>query len=45
LSRINRETKGAVERGDSLKAAFKAVTLDDVRVGITNDEKWMNFLF
>jgi cyclase len=43
LSRINREAAAA--RGDSLGAALKAITLDDVRLGVTNDEKWMNFLF
>jgi glyoxylase-like metal-dependent hydrolase (beta-lactamase superfamily II) len=45
LSRINRETSAAVARGDSLGAALKVVTMDDVRLEITKDEKWMNFLF
>jgi len=45
LARINRETGAAIERGDSLDAAIKTVTLDDVRLQITRDEKWMNILF
>ncbi|HET6837295.1 MAG TPA: MBL fold metallo-hydrolase [Gemmatimonadales bacterium] len=45
LSRISRETSAAVARGDSLGAALKAVTLDDVRLQVTKDGKWMNFLF
>jgi glyoxylase-like metal-dependent hydrolase (beta-lactamase superfamily II) len=45
LARIDRETRAAVTRGDSLPAAQKAVTLDDVRSSVTKDEKWMNFLF
>jgi glyoxylase-like metal-dependent hydrolase (beta-lactamase superfamily II) len=45
LSRINREARTSVTRGDSLEAALKRITLDDVRLRITKDEKWMNFLF
>ena len=45
LSRINREVSAAVARGDSLGAALKTVTLDDIRPSVTKDEKWMNFLF
>jgi cyclase len=45
LSRINREASTAVARGDSLGAALKTITLDDVRLSVTQDEKWMNFLF
>jgi cyclase len=45
LARINRETRAAVSRGDSLKAALRTITLDDVRRRVTRDEKWMNFLF
>ena len=45
LNRINRETSAAVSRGDSLKAALETITLDDVRRQVTQDEKWMNFLF
>ena len=45
LGRINRETSAAVARGDSLGAALKTVTLDDERLRVTKDEKWMNFLF
>jgi hypothetical protein len=44
LSRIGRETK-AVGRGDSLEVVLKTVTLDDERVGVTKNEKWMNFLW
>jgi cyclase len=45
LSRIDREAKAAVARGDSLKTAQEKITLDDVRMRVTRDEKWMNFLF
>jgi hypothetical protein len=45
LDRINRETSAAVAQGDSLGAALKAVRLDDVRLEVTKDEKWSNFLF
>jgi hypothetical protein len=45
LSRINREASAAVARRDSLATALKTVTFDDVRLAITGDEKWMNFLF
>jgi cyclase len=45
LSRINRDASTAAARGDSLGAAVKTITLDDVRLGVTKDEKWMNFLF
>jgi cyclase len=45
LNRINRETSAAVSRGDSLAAALETITLDDVRRQVTQDEKWMNFLF
>ena len=45
LSRINREASAAVARRDSLGTALKTVMLDDVRLPITGDEKWMNFLF
>jgi cyclase len=43
LDRINREASSASLRGDSL--ALRNVTLDDVRPRVTQDEKWMNFLF
>jgi len=45
LARIVRETSAARARGDSLSAVLKKVTLDDVRVSVTKDEKWLNFLF
>jgi glyoxylase-like metal-dependent hydrolase (beta-lactamase superfamily II) len=45
LARINREAAAAKARGDSLGAALKTVTLDDVRLEVTKDEKWMNFLW
>jgi glyoxylase-like metal-dependent hydrolase (beta-lactamase superfamily II) len=45
LHRIDRETRAAVSRGDSLRAAQKAVALDDVRLSLTKDEKWLNLLF
>ena len=45
LGRINREAKATVARGDSLKTAQEKITLDDVRLKVTKDEKWMNFLF
>jgi cyclase len=45
LSRIDRETSAAVQRGDSLGTALKTIRLEDVRQSVTKDEKWMNFLF
>jgi hypothetical protein len=45
LSRINREASAAAARGDSLEAALKTITVDDLRLSVTKDEKWMNFLF
>jgi len=45
LARIDRETSAARARGDSLDAVLKKVTLDDVRLTVTKDEKWLNFLF
>jgi cyclase len=45
LARIQREASAAAARGDSLGAAQKTVTLDDVRRRVAGDEKWMNFLF
>lgn len=45
LSRINREASAAVARGDSLGTVLETVTLDNVRLSVTKDEKWMNFLF
>lgn len=45
LSRINREAAASAARGDSLGTALKTITLDDVRLAVTKDEKWMNFLF
>jgi cyclase len=45
LARVNRETAAAAARGDSLEKVLKTVTLDDVRGSVTQDEKWMNFLF
>jgi cyclase len=45
LGRINSQTSAAVARGDSLGTALETITLDDVRLSVTKDEKWMNFLF
>jgi hypothetical protein len=45
LGRIDREVAAARQRGDSLTTAFRTITLDDVRLSVTKDEKWMNFLF
>src|SRR3954468_9696090 len=45
LARLNREASAALARGDSLGQVLKTVTLDDVRLSVTKDEKWMNFLF
>jgi cyclase len=45
LDRINRETSAAAARGDSLGAALKTVTLDDERLRVTKNEKWMNYLW
>ena len=45
LDRIVHEVSGAVDRGDSLEAVTKTVTLDDVRRSVTGDGKWSNFLF
>ena len=45
LSRITREVAAAGARGDSLEAVLQAVTLDDVRRSVTQNGKWMNFLW
>jgi hypothetical protein len=45
LARVRDETAASVARGDSLSATLKTVTLEDERLRITNDEKWMNYLF
>ena len=45
LARINTETSAALARGDSVEAALRTVTLDDLRRSVTKDEKWMNLLF
>jgi cyclase len=45
LSRIDRETSAAVQRGDSLGAALNTIRLDDVKQKVAGDEKWMTFLF
>jgi glyoxylase-like metal-dependent hydrolase (beta-lactamase superfamily II) len=45
LSRIDSEATTLAAKGDSLGTVLKAVTLDDVRLSVTGDEKWMNFLW
>lgn len=37
--------QAAVARGDSLRAAFAAITLEDDRRRIAGDEKWMIYMF
>ena len=45
LARIRDETAGSVARGDSLSATLRSVKLDDERLRITGDEKWMSYMF
>jgi glyoxylase-like metal-dependent hydrolase (beta-lactamase superfamily II) len=45
LERIRDQTAQAVARGDSLDAALGAVTLADLRLALTGDEKWLNYMF
>jgi len=45
LERIRDETGQAVAGGDSLGAVLERVTLDDLRLRLTGDEKWLNYMF
>jgi cyclase len=45
LARVRDETAASVVRGDSLPATLRVVTLDDERLRVTADEKWMNHMF
>ena len=39
------QAASAATRGDSLRAAVRAVALDEHRRALAGDEKWMNYLF
>jgi glyoxylase-like metal-dependent hydrolase (beta-lactamase superfamily II) len=45
LDRINAEVAASVAQGDSLRATLRSVTLEDERVAMTHDEKWLNSMF
>jgi glyoxylase-like metal-dependent hydrolase (beta-lactamase superfamily II) len=45
LERIRDETAQAVARGDSVDVILDTVTLDDLRLRLTGDAKWLNYMF